>query len=262
VLTFAALGLLLAWLGAPQVALATEGPLAPCGGETAEPSFPTAGTAPDVRLWHDSEVPPEWRPPACAGWEGVRFEQLVGLAGRLPADMRVEDLLARLGAISQWTGIRYWSVTRGTCRPLIEEAHALAGPEESARRGDFAPAEMVAGEDLYFFQDDNGPGGGAVYRMRLREVAPGRLVVETENVGAITVLMVPLFGPGELRALYVLERAPGGGWTYYSLSGAAAGASPLARGHDASYVNRALALYAHVAGLDACALARAEATER
>ena len=153
-------------------------------------------------------------------------------------------------------------MTRASCRALIEEAYALAGPEAGARRGDFAPAEMVAGKDLYFFQDDNGPGGGAVYRMRLREVTPERLVVETENVGAITVLMVPLFGPGELRALYVLERGQDGGWTYYSLSGATTGASPFAQGHDASYVNRALALYAHVAGADPCALARAEETER
>ena len=114
---------------------------------------------------------------------------------------------------------------------------------------------MAAGKDLYFFQDDAGPAAGAVFRMRLRAVAPDRLVLATENVSAIKLLLVPLFAPGELRALYVIERAEDGGWTYYSLSGTAAGASPLARGHDASYVNRALSLYAYVAGLDPCALA-------
>jgi hypothetical protein len=257
----AALGFALVVLSAPLPALATEGPRAPCGGKAAEPSFPAAGAPPNVRLWHASELPPAWQPPPCVGWHAVRFDQLVGLAGRLPAAIRAEDLLARFGAVSQWTGIRYWSVTRESCRALIEEAHALAGPEEGERRGDFAPAEMVADKDLYFFQDDNGPGGGAVYRMRLREVAPDRLVLEIENVGAIKVLLVPLFGPAELRALYVVEREQGGGWAYYSLSGATAGASPLAQGHHASYVNRALALYAHMAGVDPCALARAEETE-
>lgn len=59
------------------------------------------------------------------------------------------------------------------------------------RRADFAPEEMVVGNDLCFFQDDDGPGGGAVYRMQLREVAPDRLVLETENVSAIKLLLVP-----------------------------------------------------------------------
>ena len=251
--TVTALALALAMLNAPFAALAIEGPRPPCGGEAPEPPFPEAGAAPNVRLWHASELPPEWRPPLCSGWGELRFDQLVGLAGRLPSGVSAEDLMTRLGAISGWIGIRYWSATR--CRELISDAHALTGPGEDLRRPDFAPKEMVAGKDLYFFQDDNGPGGGAVYRMRLREVAADRLVLETENVSAIMVLMMPLFEPGELRALYVVKRDSGGGWTYYSLSGVTSGGSPLARGHDASYVNRALALYAHLAGVDPCTLA-------
>jgi choline dehydrogenase-like flavoprotein len=58
--------------------------------------------------------------------------------------------------------------------------------------------------------------------------------------------------PGTLRALTILERAPDGAWTYYSLSGATAAANPLAGGHDASYLNRALALFAHLAAIDPC----------
>ncbi len=256
----ATLALSLGFLGPAPVAHASEGPHPPCGGEAPEPPFPAPGGLPNLRLWHAGELPPAWQLPACTGWDGLRFEQLVGLAGRLPSGLRAADVLARLGAISAWTGIRYWSVTRGRCRELIADAYALAGPEESQRRPDFAPGEMVAGRDLYFFQDDNGPGGGAVYRMRLRAVAPDRLVLETENVSPITLLMLPLFEPGELRALYVVERDQGGAWTYYSLSGATAGVSLLALGHDASYANRALALYAYLAGVDPCTLATAPAT--
>ena len=252
---FATLALALAVLSGPQAALAIEGPRPPCGGAAPEPPFPAPGAPPNVRLWHAHELPPDWRPPPCTGWGELRFDQLVGLAGRLPSGLGAKDLLARFGAISKLTGLRYWSVTRGRCRELIEEAYALAGPEQDQRRADFAPEEMVPGKDLYFFQDDNGPAGGAVYRMRLREVAPDRLVLEIENVSAIKLLLAPLFEPGELHALYFIERDQGGGWTYYSLSGATAGVSPLARAHDASYVNRALALYAHVAGLDPCRLA-------
>jgi Family of unknown function (DUF6675) len=258
--TLAALALAVAFLSAPQAALATEGPRPPCAGEAPEPPIPAPGAPPNVHLWHASELRPEWRAPPCTGWGALRFDQLVGLAGRLPSRLDAADLLARLGAISTWTGIRYWSVTRGHCRELIADAHALAAPEESQPRADFAPEEMVAGKDLYFFQDDNGPGGGAVYRMRLREIAPDRLVLETENVSAIKLLLVPLFEPGELRALYTVERDQGGGWTYYSLSGVTAGASLLALGHDASYANRALALYAYLAGVDPCTLAAAPGT--
>ena len=101
-----------------------------------------AGAPPHVQVWHASELPADWRPPACAGWDGLRFDQLVGLAGRLPSSLGAADLLARLGAISAWTGIRYWSVTRGTCRALIAAAHALTGPE-----GGPAAARFRAGRD-------------------------------------------------------------------------------------------------------------------
>jgi hypothetical protein len=251
--TLSAVALALALLGTPQAAPAPEGPRPPCGGASPEPALPPAGDPPNIQLWPASELPADWRPPTCTGWDGLRFDQLVGLAGRLPSGASAaEGLLTQLGAVSAWPGIRYWSTPRQSCRQLIEDAHALAGPDADQRRPDFNADEMVADRDLYFFQDDNGPGGGAVYRMRLHEVAPDRLVLETENVTAIKVLLVPLFGPGTLRALYILQREQDGGWTYYSLSGATAAASALAGGHDASYVNRALALYAHLAAIDPC----------
>jgi hypothetical protein len=177
---------------------------------------------------------------------------VVGLASRFRSRDDAQGILARFGRISQLTRIRYWSVSHGACRDLIDEAFALAGPDADQRRRDFSEGELAAGRILYFFQDDNGPGGGTVYRLWVREVAPNRLVLETENVGAIRVLLVPLFKPGELRALYVLERDAREVWSFYSLTGTTAGASPLARGHDASYVNRALALYGYIAGVEAC----------
>ena len=257
-----ALALSLAVLGTPQAVLASEGPRPPCGGEAPVPAIPAPGGPPDVQVWHAGELPPDWRPPPCTGWGGLRFDQLVGLAGRLPASLRVADLLARLGAFSAWTGTRYWSESHGDCRELVADAYALAGPKKRQRRPDFAPAEMTAGKVIYFFEEDTGPSGGAVYRMRLHEVTSDRLVVETENVSAIKVLVMPLFGPGDLRAFYVAERGRGGGWTYYGLNGATVGTNPLALGHDNSYVNRALALYAHLAGLDPCSLAAAREASR
>ena len=147
---------------------------------------------------------------------------------------------------------RNWSVTCGPYRDLIHQAFALAGPDADQRRPDFSAEELAAGRILCFFQDDNGPGDGTVYRLRGREVGPDRLILETENVGAIRVLLVPLFKPGELRALYVLERDARKVWSFYSLSGTTASASQLAGGHEASYINRTLALYGYVAGIKPC----------
>jgi hypothetical protein len=241
-------------------ALGKEGPLPPCG-TAPVPPFPGIADPPNVRIWHAQDLNPDWRPPACTGWSDFAFDQLVGLAARFRSPDDAEGILARFGRISQLTGVRYWSVTRGACRDLIAEAFALAGPDADQRRGDFSAKELAAGRTLYFFQDDNCPGDGAVYRLRVREVTPDRVIVETENVGAIRVLLVPLFKPGELRALYFLERDAQEFWSYYSLAGTTAGASPLAGGHEASYINRALALYGHIAGVEPCS-APLKASER
>jgi hypothetical protein len=88
-----------------------------------------------------------------------------------------------------------------------------------------------------------------VYRLRVRETAPDRLVVETENVSSVRYLLLPLAGPGDLQALYFLERRSANEWGYYSLARTGAGTSSLTEGHEASYVNRAVALFRHLAGL-------------
>jgi hypothetical protein len=106
-----------------------------------------------------------------------------------------------------------------------------------------------SGADLHLVQDDNRSTGGVVYRMCAREVGPDRLVVETENVGAVRLLLLPLAGPGDLRALHVLDRLGPDEWGYYGLARTGAGASPLAGGREASLANRAAALFRHLAGL-------------
>lgn len=250
VLVLLSLSLVLLLPGA-KLALAAEGPLPPCG-TAPVPPFPGIADPPNVRLWHSEDLGADWRPPACTGWSDLAFDQMVGLAGRFRSPDDARSILARFGRISQLTRIRYWSVSHGACRNLIDEAFALAGPDADQRRRDFSAGELAAGRILYFFQDDNGPGAGAVYRLRVREVAPDRLIVETENVSAVRMLVVTLFQPGELRAWYVLERDVREVWSFYSLTGTTAAASPLAGGHEASYINRALALYGYIAGVEPC----------
>src|SRR3954467_12544294 len=106
---------------------------------------------------------------------------------------------------------------------------------------------MKSWPGLYFAQHDNRSTGDVVYRLRVREVTPDRLVVRVENVSAVCYLLIPLAGPGDLQSLYFLERRSPDEWGYYSLARTGAGASSLTEGHGASYVNRAVALFRHLA---------------
>ena len=114
------------------------------------------------------------------------------------------------------------------------------------RRPDFQVAEIVGGANLCFAQDDNRSTGDVVYRIRVRKIDPNQLVVEVENVNY---LVIPLARPGDLQSLFFLERLSPDEWAYYSLARTSAGASSLIQGHEASYINRAVAFFRHFAGL-------------
>ena len=104
-----------------------------------------------------------------------RFTEMVAVAGRFRCSPGVAGLLRRVGAISGWEGIRYWSTTRKQWRRLIIESCALPGPDAGgACREDFAPGDMEEGRTLYFRQEDN-VFGAAVYRMRIIRASPDRL---------------------------------------------------------------------------------------
>ncbi len=162
------------------------------------------------------------------------------LAGGAP------EVLARFGAISQLAGVRYWTVTAKRWQTLIERAHALDAAGRP--RADYTAAEFVPGHDLPFSQTDN-DGGAVPYRMHVVSVSPGRIILRSENTATIRYLLVPLFSPGELQSLYVLTSDGGDMWTYASLTRIGAGASGLTDGHADSGINRAVAMYRHIAAI-------------
>ena len=122
------------------------------------------------------------------------------------------------GAISTLKGLRYWSVTEGGWRTLITSATALSGPDLDHPRPDFTLAEMPSGKELYFAQGDNRAGGDVVYRMRVGEVSPTRLIVAIENVTPVRRFMLTLFNPGDLQSLHFLERQGPNVWSHYGLA--------------------------------------------
>jgi len=248
--SFAAVGMVLIaycpalLLGAPG-APAEAGPQPPCGTES-NPPYPDLEHSPAFKVWDRSTLGRDWTPPTCLGWSAHGFTTLVSTVARFHAT-GADELLHRIGEISRLTGIRYWSTTHHKWRTLISSASALAGPGGGSRP-DFSAADLAPGSVLYFEQRDS-LSGKATYSMRVVSASPDRLIFETENVTAMRYLLVPLFPPHELQAIYFLERQSSDIWRFYSITRTGKDASSLAAGHDASAVNRAVAFFRYFAGI-------------
>jgi hypothetical protein len=241
----------LLWIGAAlcggQCARGDSGPQPPCEAESF-PSYPDLDHSPVVKVWDRSTLGRDWVPPACTGWSGSGFSTLVATAARFGDTSGMESLIRHVGAISQLSGIRYWSTSQKRWQKLILDAFAVVGPASDRRRADFSPTETTQGAFLYFQQSDN-LSGRAAYRLRVSSASADRLVFETENVSTIRYLLVPLFQPGEIQSVYFLQLEAPGVWTYYNLTRTGKNANRLAAGHDASSVNRAVAFFRHWASI-------------
>jgi hypothetical protein len=236
------------WLLAAQARAADDGPLAPCG-VAPRPTYADPGAPPSVRSWSGGKLSRDWAPQSCTGWATSGFDVLVALAGSFRHDGEVDELLARIGAISSLKGIRYWSTTDKAWRPLVTEAFALNGPDLELKGPDFTAAQFTTGRSLYFAQSDNRSTGRTIYRQRILVVDRARFALASENVTAVKMMVLTLFGAGDLQSVYFLERRSPGVWSFYSLSRTRNGSSMLSGGHEASYINRAVAFYRHVAGI-------------
>ena len=221
------------------------GPQPPCGAES-NPPYPDLQHSPAIKVWDRSSLGRDWTPPACLGWSAPGFTTLVSTVARFHAS-GAEGLLRRLGQISGLKGVRYWSTTHHSWRTLIVSASALAGPAGSARP-DFSTTELAPGSTRYFQQSDS-LSGKATYRLQVVSASPDRLVFETENMTGLHYMLVPLFPPHELQAIYFLDRESPDVWRYYSIARTGKDASSLAAGHDASTINRAVAFFRYFAGI-------------
>ncbi len=223
-------------------AVAATGPQPPCG-RAPEPAYAAPGQAPAQRLWSESELAAErWSPPACLGWAGPT--RLVGaIAAEFIYPGRLDDLLGRIGAVSHFPQVRYWSASRQVWRPLASDAAVL---QAGSRRADLGASDMVSGAGYDYFE--SGDAGRTSYRFTVRERSADRVVVTTENTSAVSLLVLPLFDARALQSAIFLERAGEGRWRYYQVIRAGAGTGDLALKAPASYVNRLLALYGFVIG--------------
>jgi hypothetical protein len=110
-------------------------------------------------------------------------------------------------------------------------------------------ASLRAGRDLYFAQRDDRSDHTTIYRMRVSEVSSDHLAFEAENVSSMKWIVIPIFGPHQIRTAFFFDQESPGVWDFYSLLRVGDRASFVGSGHDASFLNRAIGLYRHVAGI-------------
>lgn len=227
---------------------ASVGPVPPCAGAPV-PGYPAPGPLPTVRVWQARDLPRDWRPPACLGWRSRSAAVLVAAAGRFRDPAGIPGILRRLGAVSRQTGIAYWSVTRGRWRPLLAASSALRTPDPETRRADFQPEELHVGARVHFLQDDNDPLTALVQELTVHARSDDRLEIAVRNLSAGRLMGVTVIAPGEVEALFSIEREEGDLWRYYALSRSASRLPVLLHPPEAAYVNRAVALFRFIAGL-------------
>ena len=239
----------LAFLGCYTFGYAESGPQPPCGTEP-NPSYPSLADSPRVKYWSVSELGENWRPPECTGWTGTGFSALITTTGLFRHAGGMEEMLRQAGAISSLAGMRYWSTTHKSWQTLIPEAYAVTNAQGNQRRKDFTPDELKAGNAVYFQQADN-LSGKAIYRLRVVEETTDRLVTDVANVTDMRYLILTLFRSGEMQSIYYLDRESEEVWRFYSMTRTGKNTSGLVTGHEASWINRAVAFYRQMAGIPA-----------
>lgn len=233
----------------PALSTGATGPQPPCG-TVAAPAYSPPGMPPAIVTWHGDDLARSgWKPPDCSGWAPSSHSRFVlAIAGSFRFDGGTDELAARVGAISALRDVRYWSVTDKLWRPLLNDASALSRPDPRSRRADFGPAEMTAGSELYYWENDS-RSGKVVHQMTVLVRNPARLVIAIENRTPVRFLLVTLFDPGALQSVEFFDLVSPGVWGFYLLTRTGEGVSALAGGHEASYINRAVAIFRHLAGL-------------
>jgi hypothetical protein len=226
---------------------AQSGPRPPCANGPV-PTLPGLNDPAVVKSWSKSDYGRDWSPPICTGWAATGFTTLVTIAARFRYTEGGGGLLRRIGAISELTGLRYWSATHKQWQTLIVEAHALTGSQTGQHREDFTSDEIKQGKAVYFEQVDN-LSGTATYRLHVAEASADRVVFDVENVSRMRYLLIPVFDPGEMQSVYFFEREGDGVWRYYSIMRTGKNANALIARNKSSAINRAVAFYRYLAGI-------------
>jgi hypothetical protein len=224
---------------------AQPAPQPPCDAPPV-PAYSETGAAPAVKVWEHID----WAPSSCTGWTQAPSAMLIATAARFRFAESADGLRRRIGTVSDMTGLRYWSTTHQSWQTLILDAHAVAGRDSDRRRANFTLDEIRPGRVLYISQQDN-LLGTVTYELRILWASADRIVFSNANVSAVRYLGLTLFEPGDLQSICFLDRESKDVWRYYNLTRMPKQAAVLTMGRNASMINRAVAVYRHLAGIPA-----------
>jgi hypothetical protein len=223
----------------PTLALAQ--PMPPCSAEPI-PAYGNAGNAPQVGLWTADELhAAHWTPAACLNWTGDS-KLVAAVASRFQASDNVFD---RLGAVSGWSSVKYWSVSKQGWRPLVLAAWAVDAAGH--REANVASANLRRGRDSFFVEHDEN-SGEITYRLSVLDRSDRRMVVATENVSPIKIAFLTAFEPGALQTVTFVQKDEGGGWSTYQITRVGGGGSSIAAKYKGSFLNRLEAVRRYLAG--------------
>jgi hypothetical protein len=187
--------------------------------------------------------------PSCLEWDAQHFSNVAVVTGWLGRP-QANSLLERLGSVSKFAGMTYWSVTDHRLEVLITESFAVPLAPGASHRPDYSIQEMLAGGELRFSEHDNRLRDPVIYRLRILERDDAHFVVDIANVTPIKRLLMTVLSPGDLRTVIFMARAPDGNWRCYALSGMHASGLASIVENPKSHLNRLLALYGYISQLD------------
>src|SRR5262249_24004526 len=95
-------------------------PRPPCGGQPPAPAYSPAGSPPAVGTWSGLEAGNRL---SCAGWTSpAKTRTVVALAGKFKYSGTASGLFVKLGRLSAYPNIKYWSRSAKSWQPLVLEA--------------------------------------------------------------------------------------------------------------------------------------------
>jgi hypothetical protein len=224
-------------------------PRLPCG-TASYPTIPALDAPPNVAFWTGADLGKEWVPNICSGWRAGATAFVVAVAGHFSNPNDVRAMLMHIGRISALPEVRYWSVTDKKWEALFGRAASLTGPGAAKPRADFSAAEFHSGSELYFLSADNRTQKDMITKLRAKEIGPDRIVLEMTNVSPVRWLGFTVVPAEDMQTLYFLDRESAGTWQFYSMTRVLNASLFFSRLVSvASYVNRAIAMYRHIAGI-------------
>jgi hypothetical protein len=212
-----------------------------CSAADIHPAFPPVNATPAVEVADaNNAAPPSGATCFADSNKGATW---ITVSSAIQTALSPEAIIQRFGAISALQTVQYWSTTDQAWRPLVSAAFAVNATDANQPRADYGSAELV-GSPRFYRVTDTRTYDPVNYSLEIHPAPHGQILAETTNIDPIKKWGITLYRRDGLHTLYFLNERSPGVWSYYSITRVVP-ATFLARGHEKSYVNRAIALYRH-----------------